>query len=430
MEIFIIVSGLSLLFLLWWFANSVKTVRGDQRALHLRFGEVKKVKMPGLRFCWKWIDQWVIYSTKEHCLPYEPLRMFTKKGSWGGPALVEYEKYLAETEEIKKEIKEIEELEKSKKDLSSEERKALAEQKAELKEKYQAKSQEEEQKRREYKKEAEEYDSAEIPVGATLYFWWPTEEEDLKQAFQFGPSPGDPEDPKYIEKLKKEFEDVIMGSLREIIGDMTWGEVVSRREQIAKRLRERLMEPESPFDRAKIKQFYVVISEVDLPENLKKLLTRRQEEKLKAEAAKQTAQRLNLEIGEGIGRAAKTLQKMYKFPQEKAQDAAIERHGDILAAREGEFKRIQWMTKGSGGGDGGSIGGIKPEVIAQAVVVAQEMLKTKKENPAATTPTAETEKEEKKEKKIEEMTMEEQEKLIEKWAAEEEEEAKKPKKKK
>lgn len=366
----LIVGVLAILGLIF-LAVSIKTVRGDQRVLPLRFGKPKEVKDSGLRFCWKWIDKWIIYPTKEHCLSYDPIRMFTKKEKWGGPDLAKYEKYLAETERIKKEIGELEE----KKELSPEEKNILAE----LKKEHQKMSKEEEEERKKYKQNAEEYDAAEIPVGATLYFWWP--DKDLKEAFQFGPSPGDPEDPKYIEKLKKEFEDVIMGSLREIVGDMTWGEVISRREQIAKRLKERLMESGSPFDRAKIKNFYVVISEVDLPEDLKKLLTRRQEEKLKAEAAEQTAQRLNLEIGAGIGRSAKTLQEIYNFPQEKAQDAAIERHGDILAAREGELKRIHWMTKSSGGNNGCTTGRINPEVIAQAVVVAQEMLEMGKRPP-------------------------------------------------
>lgn len=364
MIILVILVVLTLLF----FALSVKKVRGDQRVLLLRFGKPKKLKKPGLRIRLKWVDEWVVYPTKEHCLAYERIKMFTKKGTWGGEFLTEYEKFLADFEKVKKEIKELED----KKEISLEEKKRLAE----LKNEYEKMAAKENEERERYKKKAEDYDVAEITVSATLYFWWPQEEDDIKECFKFGPSPGNPEDPKYIERLKKEFEDVIMGSLREIVGDMTWGEVISRREQIAKRLKERLMEPGSPFEKAKIKNFYIVISELDLPDDLKKLLTKRQEERLKAEAAHHVAERLRLEIGEAVGMATTTLQR-YKFPQEKAQDVAVERHGDILAAREGELKRIQWMTKDGGRCASSSILNTDiAQVIAQTAVAVREILKT------------------------------------------------------
>jgi len=227
---------------------------------------------------------------------------------------------------------------------------------------------------KEKKEELAEFDEAvEIPkIGCTIYLRYSTDKSLIDTLKVLG-------GPKDREGLQAHYGGVVVGCFRDIAGTIPWRAVIENREYIVREMQKRFIEAGSPFMVAgfKAENIYVAMTVVDLPDALTNLLNLPQQENLKAMAAKKVAQRLRAEIGEGIGEAAKTLEKDYGFPTEKAQDAAIERHGDVLAAREGEFRRIQWMSKGEGSGSGG----INPATIAQIVTVAQEMLKKPSEKP-------------------------------------------------
>lgn len=311
--------------------SSIRIIRGDQMALILRFGKPVRLGESGLRIIWKFIEEAVIYSKKAHILSYPSpgealIPMVTKKGTWGGERLEEYEKFLAELETLEEKEKLGELTEKEKKEL---------EEKRKIKE----------EEKRKYKETAEEYDSVVIYVGVTLVFWWPRTFENLKKAFENLPMPGDPADPHYIKRIKSEFEDLIVGNMREIVGNCTWEECIRRREILSKELLKRLSAKDSPFKKGGVEDFYLTISEIKLPPEIERLLSIKQQESFKRAAAEEVAQRVTKEIGNSISQITKVLEKA-GFPREVAQQIAHERFRDLLSAREGELHTIHIITKG------------------------------------------------------------------------------------
>ncbi len=329
--IFGLLFALSIVLIIWTW-KSVKIISASQVGILLRFGEIVSTCHPGLYFALIGIYNWMIYTRKQHILVYERIPVITKEGTYGGPKLSEYiAKKKAYYDKKQKAIKKGE-------TASQKEKDELLLLKKDM-----------EEFRADYKNEAEAYERAQLHVGIAVYFRWPDSKEGLESAVNYGPSPGDPDNPDDLKKIREHFKDTVEGNIREICGTMTWGEVVENRIVIKIEMEERLNEDSSPFKVAGINDFHTVVSSVELPEELQRLLTKPQEERLKAKAAVEEAIAMQEKISGGIGKAARALEDEYKFSKEEAIAMAFERHGDFVAGQEGELVRIKF-DGGSGGG--------------------------------------------------------------------------------
>jgi regulator of protease activity HflC (stomatin/prohibitin superfamily) len=325
--------------LIIWTWKSVKIISASQIGVLLRFGEIVSICHPGLYFALIGIYKWMIYTRKQHILVYERIPVITKEGTYGGPKLSDYiAKKKAYYDKKKDVMKKGETATQKGKDELLLLKKDMEEFKAD------------------YKNEAEAYERAQLHVGIAVYFRWPDSKEGLESAVNYGPSPGDPDNPDDLKKIREHFKDAVEGNIREICGTMTWGEVVENRLVIKIEMEERLNEESSPFRVAGIDNFHTVVSSVELPVELQRLLTKPQEERLKAKAAVEEAIAMQEKISGGIGKAARDLENKYKFSKEEAIAMAFERHGDFVAGQEGELVRIKFDGGNSGGQDIAKLG--------------------------------------------------------------------------
>jgi regulator of protease activity HflC (stomatin/prohibitin superfamily) len=117
--------------------------------------------------------------------------------------------------------------------------------------------------------------AASIIVKAVVYFFWP---DDLKQAVTKGPNPNSKE------KMIDFFEEATADALRVAAGGMTWRECIENRKKIAEKIHEILIGEDSgsPFAESGITKLYIVIKEIELPEDLKKAITEPEIARLKA----------------------------------------------------------------------------------------------------------------------------------------------------
>lgn len=84
-----------------------------------------------------------------------------------------------------------------------------------------------------------------------------------------------------------------------------------------------------------------------------------------------TAEARRIEIGEAIGKIKETLQKVFEFPKDKAEEVAPEIFKHITASDKGQLKLIKWESKG---GEGISL----PEIMAKVITAMDMFRETKK----------------------------------------------------
>ncbi len=155
-------------------------------------------------------------------------------------------------------------------------------------------------------KEKHTHGAARITIEAVIYFFWP---DDLKQAVAKGPNPTSKE------KMVDFFEEATADALRVAAGKMTWRECVENRKKMADEVRAILigsiLEPSnSPFAESGITKLYIVIKEIELPENLKEAITAPEVARLKALARQKDGEgeRDFTELqGEGRAKARKAI---------------------------------------------------------------------------------------------------------------------------
>jgi regulator of protease activity HflC (stomatin/prohibitin superfamily) len=317
-----------------WTTKSVRVIKASQIGVLLRFGEIISINKPGIYFALKGIYSWLMYSQKQHALSYKGIKVITKEGKYGGPLLGDYSNLLVKIGEKKEKLSNTnskQEKEKIKKELADLEKEAT-------------------RLKPEYKEKADLYERAQIEVDLAIYFRWPSDDEGLKNSVHYGPTPGDPDNPKDMERIAEHFGDAIEGNMRSIGGAMTWGEVIENRDLVKKKIEDRLNEDSSPFSIAGIGDFYAVVSGITLPPELQKLLTKPQEERIRAKAAEEEMSTMQRKIGGSIGESAKMLEKDYEFSPEEARRVAVERHGDFVAGEKGQLVRVKFDGESNGGG--------------------------------------------------------------------------------
>ena len=205
-------------------------------------------------------------------------------------------------------------------------------------------------------------------VNTALYLILPEEEDDLIECYRRLENFSK-------ENIKNHFNEATFGAVRVAIGNMTWKECSENRKKIEKGAKEILdNEAESPFNRAKITNWYLAITDIKWPEEIEKALALVDQRQMESEAAEFVALAHKKEIGDSLVGIREALEKG-NFSKEILDETASQTFRDKQAGS--GLRRYTWNSEGKGEGKSGS--GMDPEAMFKMGVTFGEGLRESRE---------------------------------------------------
>jgi len=321
----------------------LRRIRPTETGVFVFFERVRKVRESGLYFWFRPFGEVIRFPITQMRLEYEVVKPITKKG-----------RYYPQYQKVKKQL---EQLEKTNDVAEREKYKTILD---EMKGGTFKKEKEKEKEGGEvYEYEYEECESIEIDkVGMAVYLKYPGPDKPDKDSDKSSDKNSDKSKgmavylkylglgkyfdknsdrsrkknltktlqtlgrPKNEKELTEHFRGFVIGCLRDVLGGVEWRVAVENREHIAKEMKKRFKEDNSPFMTAGFQpeDIYVALTIVDIPQTLTRLLSLPQEEFLKARAAEKEADKRATEtVGTVIQMMAKARGKEPKVIQEEIE---------------------------------------------------------------------------------------------------------------